>query len=293
MNAADAARGPEGPGTSGAAESRRRVRALDLGAYIQELCGIKAPPSKRTMIEARLQKRLRALELDSLEDYCALLADPVAAQAETPHLIDAITTNTTAFFREPGHFDHLARVLLPAWTKKAANAHPFRIWSAGCSSGEEPYTLAMVLSEHAMTAPGFQFSILATDICGEVLARARRAVYPEERVQAAPGALLKRYALRSRDRAAGLIRMAPELREKVEFRLLNLMEDFSMREPLDAIFCRNVMIYFDRPTQDRLLRKFCRQLAPGGHLFIGHSESLAGLFLPLDQVSPTIYRLKG
>ncbi|NMC50027.1 MAG: methyltransferase domain-containing protein, partial [Desulfovibrio sp.] len=201
-----------------------------------------------------------------------------------------ITTNTTEFFREPKHFDILRDRVLPGWIKVHAHEPKLRLWSAGCSSGEEPYTLAMVLSEFAENHPGFRFSILATDISIQVLEKARRAIYPEERVYQMSMELKRKYLLRSKDRQKKLVRIVAGLRNVVTFSRLNFMEEFRFDNPMDIIFCRNVMIYFDRATQERLLNKFCRHLRPDGHLFIGHSESLTGMELPLRQVAPTVYR---
>lgn len=260
-----------------------------LSEFVHNECGIKLPPSKKVMVEARLQKRLRTLGMPGYRQYYEYLFSPSGLEAELVHLIDVITTNTTEFFREPRHFEILTQDVLPGWR----TAHPgrtFRMWSAGCSTGEEPYTLAIVLSEFASAAQGFRFSILATDISTRVLALAQNGIYPEDRVGKLSLELKRRYLLRSKDKTQRLVRLAPEVRRLVEFRRLNFMEPFSFAEPMDTIFCRNVMIYFDRTTQEGLLRKFCSQLRSGGHLFIGHSESLTGMDLPLRQHAPTVYR---
>jgi len=264
-----------------------------LSSFIYTLCGIKMPPAKKTMLEARLQKRLRALGCRSFTDYCDYLFSPEGQARELVQMINQVTTNKTDFFREPEHFDYLLRILLPAWMNGAGGGcnRPFQVWSAGCSTGEEPYTLAMVLSEFADSCPGFAFRILATDISTRVLEKAQLAVYEEERVEPVPMALKRKYLLRSRDQGSGLVRIAPELRRTVRFQRLNFMDDdFGMREQVDMIFCRNVIIYFDRPTQERLLNKFCSCLKAQGHLFLGHSETLSGLNVPLSTLRPTVYR---
>ncbi|MBI1920539.1 MAG: protein-glutamate O-methyltransferase CheR [Geobacter sp.] len=262
-----------------------------LSRFIHESCGIRMTPAKKTMLEARLQKRLRSLGMGSFSDYLDYLFSAAGEREEVVRMIDQVTTNKTDFFREPDHFDYLSQVLLPQWVHGTPGGPRFRAWSAGCSTGEEPYTLAMVLQEFAGSLPGFDFKILATDISTLVLEKAHQAVYPEERVHPVPLHLKRKYFLRSRDRSAGLVRVVPELREKVCFRHLNFMaDDFGLREEQDIIFCRNVIIYFDRPTQERLLQRLCRQLAPGGHLFMGHSETLSGLNVPLTAVYPTVYR---
>jgi chemotaxis protein methyltransferase CheR len=204
-----------------------------------------------------------------------------------------VTTNKTDFFREPAHFDYLSRTVLPQFAAKTGGDpyRKFMIWSAGCSSGDEPYTLAMVLQDFAERSPGFSYFILATDISTRVLEKASKAIYEGEKIRPVPVDFQRKYLLRSKDRSKDLYRIVPELREKLRFRRLNFMDgDFGFREPLDAIFCRNVIIYFDRPTQERLLRKFAGCLAPHGYMFMGHSETLHGLEVPFVQVAPTIYR---
>ena len=257
--------------------------------FIRSELGIKMPDSKKTLLEARLQKRLRELCMHSHEEYCEYLFSPEGMDEELVKLVDVVTTNTTDFFREPRHFDFLSANVLPQLHARR-NARPVNIWSAGCSSGEEPYTLSMVLSEFGRLNPGFSFSILATDISTQVLRMAVRAIYPESKIAPVPVECRKRYLLRSKDRQKTLVRIAPEARSHVRFRRLNFMEEFNFDGQLDVIFCRNVVIYFDRPTQEVLFSRFCRKLKPGGHLFIGHSESLAGMDLPLEPVAPTVYR---
>lgn len=261
--------------------------------FIYGECGIKMPPAKKTMLEARLQKRLRKLGIRSFQEYADYIFSRAGAEEELVHLIDVVTTNKTDFFREPAHFDHLVAHALPELirTRGAGVRRPLAIWSAGCSSGEEPYTLSMVLSEYAEREPGFSFSILATDICTTVLDKAKMAIYDEDRIEPVPAVLRQKYLLRGKGERRGLVRVVPELRSRVKFRRLNFMDgDFGMREQMDIIFCRNVIIYFDKQTQERLLNKFCRHLVPGGYLFMGHSETLSGLDVPVDQVASTIYR---
>jgi len=260
-----------------------------LSRFIYDTCGIKMPEVKKTMLEARLQKRLRSLGMNSFTDYCEYLFAPEGQERELVPMLDMVTTNKTDFFREPDHFSYLTQTVLPDWLKRHSGT--VSIWSAGCSSGEEPYTLAMVLSEFALRHPGFDFRILATDISTRVLEKAKNAIYSESQVEPVALELKKKYLLRSKDRSSGMVRIVPELREKVRFRRLNFMdEEFGMREPLDIIFCRNVIIYFDRPTQERLLQRFYRQMKPGALIFMGHSETLSGLDVPLVSVYPTVYR---
>ena len=263
-----------------------------MSRFVYDQVGIKLPASKRVMLEARLQKRLRVLGMASYDQYVDYLFTEKGFDEELRNFIDVVTTNTTEFFREPRHFDYLSSTVLPAWTAEGVRStqRTLRVWSAGCSIGMEPYTLAMVLQDYADRTPSFTFSILATDISSRALQQAVRAVYEEERVHSVPEPFRKRYLLRSRDRTRRLVRMGPELRAAVRFERLNFMDPFGFSEPMDIIFCRNVIIYFDKPTQEGLFQRFCQCLRPGGHLFIGHSESLTGMALPLEQVAPTVYR---
>lgn len=262
--------------------------------FIMAQCGIKMPLSKKIMLEARLQKRLRALGVRSFGEYFSHLQGD-GGRDELVHMLDAVTTNKTDFFREPFHFQFLTESVLPTLRDETVRAaqrdRQFLIWSAGCSTGEEPFTIAMVLSEFASVTPGFRYSILATDLSTKVLNRAQEAIYDAERVTGVPAALKERYLLRSKDRNKNLVRIVPELRAAVRFQRMNLMEEsFCFAEPLDVIFCRNVIIYFDRQTQEQLIARFCRALRPDGYLFLGHSESIHGFDLPLRRIVSTVYR---
>lgn len=261
-----------------------------LSRFIYEQCGIKMPEAKKTMLEGRLQKRLRALGMKSFVDYTEYLFSAEGLANELVSMIDLVTTNKTDFFREPDHFHYLRDRVLPEWCEKY-HGRRLMIWSAGCSTGQEPYTLAMVLSDFAGRHPGFDFQILATDISTRVLAQAQKAVYSESLLEPVPAAMKSRFLLRSKDRESGLVRIVPELRAKLKFRRLNFLDDdFGIREAMDIIFCRNVIIYFDRETQSRLLKRFYGHLRSGGHIFMGHSETLSGLDVPLVSVAPTVYR---
>lgn len=264
-----------------------------LSEFIYDRCGIVLPPSKRTMLQARLQRRLRCLSMKSYGEYCDYVFSPEGMQEELTRMIDLVTTNKTDFFREAMHFDYLVENCLPGLSdpdglgcrKKVA------VWSAGCSTGEEPYTLAMVLSEYAEANPGFQFSLLATDISTRVLHTAALGIYDSEKVNPVPLPMKRKYLLRNKDRSKDLVRIVPCLRALVNFRRLNFMDgDFGIAEPMDVIFCRNVLIYFDKKTQEKLLLRFCRHLVPGGYVFLGHSETIFGMDLPLVQMAPTVYR---
>lgn len=263
-----------------------------LSELIQNVSGIKVPDPKKTMIEARLQRRLKRIGMQSMQEYLDYLFSPNGMEDELINMIDEVTTNKTDFFREPAHFEFLVKHALP----ERLNAHSeevqkqLTIWSAGCSSGEEPYTLAMVLNEFALQHR-FHFLILATDISKSMLEKAALAIYDAERIAPVPVELQRKYLLRGKDRTQQRYRVVPELRKLVKFRMLNFMDgDFGFREPIDIIFCRNVIIYFDKKTQEELLRKFCACLTSKGFIFMGHSETLFGMDLPLVQVAPTIYR---
>ena len=265
-----------------------------LSSFISGHCGIKMPPVKITMLEARLQKRLRMLGIKSFRHYCDMLFASPDGEGELVHMIDAVTTNKTDFFREPAHFTFLAETAVPEFLEYSSPAArpPYNVWSAACSSGEEPYTLAIVLTECESASPGLKFSITATDISTRVLEKARGGIYDESQIAMIPPAQKQRYFLRSKDRAKGLVRIVPELRNRVLFQRLNLMDlayPFQS-ETVSALFCRNVIIYFDRPTQGALLDRLCRYIRKGGYLFLGHSETVHGFDLPLVRVTSTIYR---
>lgn len=262
-----------------------------LSSFIEGELGIKMPPAKRVMLESRLFRRLRIAGMSDYGAYLDWVFGEEGRRSELVHMIDAVTTNKTDFFREADHFEYLSRQVLPLW-RPARPGASFRAWSAGCSTGEEPYTLGMVFEERRAVDPSFVWSLVATDISSKVLQHAVNGVYDADRVEPVPAAYKKRYLLKSKDPSKDLVRVKPNLRSKVEFRRVNLMdEQFGFREPFDIIFCRNVIIYFDRPTQERLVRKFCRALRPGGYVFLGHSETLTGMDVPLRSVAPTVYRM--
>jgi chemotaxis protein methyltransferase CheR len=270
------------------------LSAKDFGRIcklIYERCGIRLNDDKKIMLEGRLKRRMAKLEMESYSDYCDyVFSGHSQHREEVVHLIDVVTTNKTDFFREKAHFDFLVAKALPELISQRRDGREIVVWSAGCSTGEEPYTLAIVLSEFERAHPGFRFRILATDISTEVLSKAKQGVYKSEVVQPVPPDLRRKYFLRSRNRESGLMRVVPELRERVEFSRLNLVDNFSFSEPSDAIFCRNVIIYFDRATQERLFQRLIAQLVGGGYIFVGHSESLHHMDLPLTPVAPALFR---
>lgn len=264
-----------------------------FSAFIYDHTGIKMPPAKKTMLEARLQKRLKANSMGSFEEYGDFVFSHEGRQTELIHLIDVVTTNKTDFFREPAHFEYLVKTALPEImaSRDDLRREPVRIWSAGCSTGEEPYTLTMVLAEFAIGRPDFNFSITASDISTRVLQIAHTGIYPEDRTDTIPLNLKKKYLTKSREKSRGLVRICPALRSNIAFRRINFMDDdLGISEKMDVIFCRNVVIYFDKQTQQTLMRKFYKQLRPGGYLFIGHSETLNGLDVGFKAVASTVYR---
>ena len=253
--------------------------------------GIHLGDGKKTMLEVRLKRRLKVLDLHSYGAYCDYLFGEEGRKDEIVPLIDVVTTNKTDFFREPRHFEFLVEKALPDLNSRNREGRPLLVWSAGCSTGEEPYTLAMVLSEYALAHPGFRFRILATDISTSVLGKAELGVYTNHDLKPVPAPLKSRYFLRSRDPGSDRVRVVPELRRLVEFRHLNFMDsNYGLSQKADAIFCRNVIIYFDRPTQERILGNLARCLLPGGYMFVGHAETLHDMNLPLTPVAPALYR---
>lgn len=262
-----------------------------LARFIQDYAGIKMPPTKKTMVEGRLRKRVGVHGFADLTEYCRHLFDGGGLEAEAIHLIDAVTTNKTEFFREPDHFEYLAEIAIPQLLAARRNQTQIKVWSAASSTGAEPYTLAMVLADLRAKLGTFQFSIVATDISTKVLETAVAAVYPEQMITPVPMDMRRRYLLRSKDRSRGLVRIAPEIRKLVQFGRLNLMDTaYPVAQDLDVIFCRNILIYFDKPTQQAVLGRLCDHLRSGGYLFLGHSESLAGLGLPLIPAATTVFR---
>lgn len=266
--------------------SRRNFNRL--AAFIADYSGIRLPESKLTMLEGRLRRRLRATGLPDLDTYCDHVFTSGRLNGEMLHLIDAITTNKTDFFRESGHFTFLRETGLPALAD--AGVRRLRGWSAACSTGAEPYSLAMVL-EADFQAPDRTWSILATDLSRQVLEIAREGIYPEDQLVPVPDDLRRRFLLAATDPARREMRIHPRLRARTGFARLNLMDSrYEVGDPMHVVFCRNVLIYFDRATQARVLARLCEVLAPGGYLFIGHAESAAGLDLPLSPVCNTAFQ---
>ena len=260
-----------------------------LSRFIYDYSGIKMPLSKTTMLEGRLRRRLRATGISSFDAYCDYLFDQGGLEAERTHLIDAVTTNKTDFFREPRHFDYMRDVALP--TLAARGTKRLRAWSSACSTGAEPYTMAMVLQSFVEQEAGMDYSILATDLSTDVLATAHRGIFNEELVAPVPPEMRRRWVMNAIQAGRREIRISPLLRSKIGFARLNLMDpSYGVGDAMDIIFCRNVLIYFDKATQIGVLKRLCDNLKSGGYLFIGHSETLTGVDIPVTQVANTVFR---
>jgi chemotaxis protein methyltransferase CheR len=259
-----------------------------LASFLSRETGIVLSDHKRQMVCGRLVKRLRALRLRDFEAYCELLNGPQAA-SEIEHLVNAITTNITNFFREPHHFEHLKREVLEPRMAQPAKGKRVRIWSAGCSSGQEPYSIAMMVAETLKPLNAWDAVILATDIDTNMLTKGAAGIYKSEETDQIPETYRKRFVRRvpgDHDHA----QMSDELRGLIRFKRLNLHESWPMKGPFDAIFCRNVAIYFDKPTQRNLFNRYCDMLTIGGMLYLGHAESLIGMNDRFEVSDKTVYR---
>ena len=260
-----------------------------LSNFIQTNYGIKMPPIKKIVLQGRLQKRLKKLGLPDYKSYCDYVFSP-EGQEEIIHMMDVVSTNKTDFYREAGHFEYLYDELLPE-LYQANNRLMLKVWSAGCSSGEEPYTLAIVMSEFKEKYPGFDFQILGTDISTQMLQTGANAIYKEDRISVIPMYLKKKYFLRSKDRNNPQVRLVKPIRDKVSFRRLNFMDTvYDIHDQFDIIFCRNALIYFERENQEMVINKLCQKLSPNGYFFLGHSESITNMKVPLKSIKPTIFR---
>lgn len=259
-----------------------------LARLVTERSGIMLPDHKRHLVYGRLARRLRALGLRTFAEYCDLVSGPGGAQ-ELIALVNAITTNLTNFFREQHHFDHLARVAVPEWVGRG-DGRRLRLWSAGCSSGEEPYSMAMAV-HGALPEPGrWDLRILATDLATDKVAAGRAGVYPAAALERIPAAYRNRYVRLRDDHGEAQAVMSDDLRALVTFKALNLLGPWPMRGPFDAIFCRNVVIYFDKPTQRALFDRLADLMRPGAYLYVGHSETLFNVTDRFTLVGRTIYR---
>ncbi len=261
-------------------ERIRRLAYQKFGLVLKE--------GKQELVAARLGKKLRESGLRTFQEYHEQVLGDSSGEA-LAGMIDALTTNYTSFLREPAHFDFLRQTI----RGQARGRGPIGIWSAACATGEEPYSIALAALEELGSETAGKLAILATDISRRALETAQRGIYPDERFKSFPPGWLRRYLLRGEGKWRGWCRIKPEVRGLVEFRRVNLMEPFAHLPRFQAIFCRNVMIYFDKPTQQDLVRRLSERLEPGGYLFTGHSESLLGSHAGLEYVRPAVYRRLG
>ena len=271
------------PGQSVRPLTEREFDNISRLAY--EKFGLELKRGKQELVSARLGKKVRAAGCRSFQEYYQGVLEDQTGDALI-ELIDALTTNFTGFMREPSHFEFLRRDALPGWLKRDR----IRLWSTACSTGEEPYTIAFSLLDALGSVSRPHLQILATDISTRALKEAQRGVYPASRLENLPSAWQRAFFLKGERNWAGSYRVKPEVIRKIDFRRMNLIEPFTHPEPFSVIFCRNVMIYFDKPTQQTLVQRLAGQLEPGGYLLIGHSESLTGIDHPLSYVRPTVYR---
>jgi chemotaxis protein methyltransferase CheR len=261
-----------------------------IAALLQKESGIHLQESKASLVYSRLAKRLRALHIESFHEYCKLVVEDTD---ERMNMLAALTTNVTRFFREPHHFEHLKTHVLPPLLEAARRGGAVRIWSAACSSGQEPYSLALAILSLMPEAASKNIKVLATDIDPNMVARGRNGVYAPAELRDVPAEVKRRWFVAASEEGQGNLRVAEELRALVAFRPLNLIGNWPMRGPFHAIFCRNVVIYFEEATQSKLWSRFVPLLAPGGCLYIGHSERVTGPALnSLDSVDITTYRTR-
>jgi chemotaxis protein methyltransferase CheR len=258
--------------------------------FVKEHTGISLSDAKKNMVYGRLSRQLRRLDLNSFAEYMSLVKQP--GSEELVDFVNAMTTNLTSFFREQHHFDYLTKTIIPQLLEANAHTKRIRIWSAGCSTGEEPYSLAMTIASAVPDLESWDIKILATDLDTNVLAHAERGVYDVERIETIPDTYRRRWFMKGRGENSGSVRVSQKIREMVTFRKLNLMLDWPMKGPFDTIFCRNVVIYFDKETQRTLFDRYANLMIPRGHIFLGHSESLFKVSTRFDLVGNTIYQKK-
>jgi len=256
----------------------------EISHIVHGICGINLKNGKEALVRARLMKRLRVLNMGSFKEYIRFI-NTDEGREEIGLLIDVMTTNKTSFFREVDHFNYLREKIIPN-----TNLQKMRFWTAACSSGEEPFSLSMLLHETIPNIKSKDILILATDISVSMLEKARTSVYGEETVCDLPPTFLQKYFIQVQNERPRKYRVTNEVKTNVRLGWLNLMDPWPMKGPFNVIFCRNVMIYFDRPTQQELIRRFWDLLEPGGHLFVGHSEGLSAIKHSFCYVQPAIYR---
>ncbi|MCD6216662.1 protein-glutamate O-methyltransferase [bacterium] len=261
----------------------------EISLLVKSMAGINLGIGKMELVKSRLNKRLRELGMRNYKEYIEYLKT-IADEDEFILMLDAISTNLTSFFREADHFEYLANNILKQKVASASQTgHKIRMWSAGCSSGEEPYTLGIVINEKIPNLKAWDVKILATDLSTKVLKKAKEGIYDEDRIKTIPAMMRSRYLTCIKKKKPRIYRVNSKLTSLVHFARLNLMEQWPMKGPFDVIFCRNVMIYFDKETQETLINRYYDLLGPGGTLFTGHSESLAGVKHQFNYIKATVY----
>ena len=261
-----------------------------LSDFIYKNFGIKMPSAKRVMLQSRLHKRLRSLSMADFGEYIDYLFSSEGKKTEVTEMMNVVSTNKTDFFRESAHFEFIENYILPKFATERPNQQ-IKIWSAGCSSGEEVYTICMTLEDFKRFNTKMNFHVFGTDISTEMLKKAKSAIYNYDRTTGISNDRKKRYLLISKDRSTNLVKVIPNIRNKVSFSRLNFMDKhYNVDSGFDIIFCRNVLIYFDRETQEKVINRLCQKLDTGGFFFLGHSESVTGLNVPLKQLKPTVFQ---
>lgn len=281
---------------SNAAEENEREREFHfsdkefrfISKLVGERTGIVLSDAKRQMVYGRLSRRLRQLKLTKFSDYCDLLVS--GHEAELIEFTNAITTNLTAFFRENHHFEYLKETVIPELIRKNASTKRIRVWSAGCSSGEEPYSIAMCLRETIPNSKSWDIKILATDLDSNMVERGKKGIYTTERVEGLSKSRMKKWVQQGKGDNSDKVKMSNELRDIITFKELNLMDGWPMKGPFDFMFCRNVVIYFNKDTQRELFDRYADLLVPNARLFIGHSESLNKVTDRFELLGKTIYQ---
>lgn len=262
-----------------------------ISNFISNEVGIKMPEEKKIMLQGRLYKRLKELNIKSFNEYCNYVFNVKGNDGEIFNMIDVICTNKTSFFREAIHFNYLNDIVLPQFLNSKVLNPTVNVWSAGCSSGEEVYSIAMVMDSFFGKYGKPDFLITGTDVSTKVLQKAINAIYPENIAQSISPEFKHKYLLKSKDRIHPTVKIDQNIRNKASFKRLNLMDEhYNFKMKFDIVFCRNVIIYFDRVVQEKVLNKICQYIKPGGYLFLGHSESVFFMNIPLVQLKPTIYQ---
>jgi len=278
---------------TGPDKSIKHSDIVRLSDFMIEETGIHLGPDKQALIEGRLHKRMRELALPSFDVYMDYVFSPKGKSNEIIHLIDILTTNKTDFFREPNHFEYLMDSVIPEFKNEgeAGVRRALNVWSAGCSSGEEPYTLSIIFNEFLENNPWFRYQIIATDISTRVLDMAKKGVFEIDKMSDVPLMYKRKYFLKGKGENSNLAKAIPRLKSNILFGRINLMEmPYPLDITFDVIFCRNVIIYFKKPVQEKVVNALSQKLRKGGYLFMGHSETLTGMDIPLERINSTVYR---